>query len=73
MAGYDNFRSIGPVIANVHATELRTALGRRNLGAERPLLAGTCPMPDMRIPTQSSRTRLTATRRGAYADPHKNP
>ena len=42
MAGYDSFRSIGPVIANVHATGLRTALRRRNLGAELPLLAESC-------------------------------
>ena len=42
MAGYDSFRSIGPVIVNVNATGLRTALRRRNLGAELPLLAETC-------------------------------
>ncbi|MGZ8375365.1 MAG: hypothetical protein ACXW4C_10125 [Nitrospira sp.] len=41
MAGYDSFRSIGPVMANVNATGLRTALRRRNLGAELPLLAGS--------------------------------
>ena len=41
MAGYDSFRSIGPVMANVHATGLRTALGRGDLGAELPLLAGS--------------------------------
>lgn len=39
MAGYDSFRSIGPVIANVNATGLRTALRRRNLRAELPLVA----------------------------------
>lgn len=37
--GYDSFRSIGPVMANVHATGLRTALWRGDLGAELPLLA----------------------------------
>jgi len=45
VAGYDNFRSIGPVIANVHATGLRTTLRRRNLGAELPLLADGSPRP----------------------------
>mgnify|MGYP003507255003 FL=1 len=42
MAGYDSFRSIGSVIANVTATGLKTALRRRNLGAELPLLAESC-------------------------------
>lgn len=39
MTGYDSFCSIGPVIANVHATGLRTALWRGDRGAELPLLA----------------------------------
>ena len=38
MAGYNSFRSIGAVMANVNTTGLRTALRRRNLGAELPLL-----------------------------------
>lgn len=42
MAGYDSFRSIGPIMANVNAAGLRTALRRRNLGAEFPLVAETC-------------------------------
>ncbi len=31
------------------------------------------PFCDRRYPTQSRSTRPTATRRGAYADPYKNP
>ncbi len=39
MAGYDSLRSSGPVMANVHATGLRTALWRGDLGTQLPLLA----------------------------------
>jgi hypothetical protein len=38
VAGYDSFRSIGLVMANVNATGLRTALWRGDLDAELPLL-----------------------------------
>ena len=37
--GYDGFRSIGPVMANVNTTGQRTALWRGDLGTELPLLA----------------------------------
>ncbi len=39
MTGYDSFRSIGPVMANINATGLRTALWLGDLGAELPLVA----------------------------------
>ncbi len=39
MAGYNSFRSIGPVMANVNTTGLKTALGRCDLSFELPLLA----------------------------------
>ena len=39
VAGDDSFRSIGPVMANVNATGLRTALRRCALSAELPLVA----------------------------------
>jgi hypothetical protein len=45
VAGYDSFRSIGPVMANVNATGLRTALWRGDLGTELPLLADVSPRP----------------------------
>ena len=45
MAGYDGFRSIGPVMANIHATGLRSALWRGDLGAELPLVADGSPRP----------------------------
>ena len=67
MAGYDSFRSIGPVIANVHATGLRTALRRRNLGAELPLLAV------LRLSESDPKQKSTTDRyqRRSYAA-HKN-
>ena len=40
MGGYDSFRSMGPIMENVHITGLRAALWRCDLGAELPLLAG---------------------------------
>jgi len=45
VAGYDSFRSIGPVMANVNATGLRTAIWRGDLGTELPLLADVSPRP----------------------------
>lgn len=39
MAGYDGFRSIGPVMANITTTELMTTLWRGDLGTELPLIA----------------------------------
>jgi len=43
VTGYDSFRSIDLVMANVNATGLRTALRRGDHGAELPLLAGERP------------------------------
>jgi hypothetical protein len=69
MAGYDSFRSIGPVMTNVNATGLRTALRRRDLGAELPYLAV------LRLSESDPKQTYTTDRyqRGAYTDPHKNP
>jgi hypothetical protein len=44
VAGYDSFRSIGPAMANVNATGLRTALWRGDLGTQLPLLAELRPL-----------------------------
>jgi len=54
-------------MANVHATGLRAALWRCDLGVELPNLA----VWDRRHPTQNGSTRPTATRTGAYTDTNK--
>jgi len=51
VAGYDRFRSIGPVMANVHAAGLRAALRRCALGAELPLLADGSSDPEQKHTT----------------------
>ena len=58
MGGYDSFRSMGPIMANVHATGLRAALWRCDLGAELPHLA----VWDRRHPTHCRRRQESATR-----------
>ena len=67
MAGYDSFRSIGPVMANVHATGLRTALWRGDLGTELPLLADGSPRPGANI-TNGGHVMLTNEQTQAVVD-----